>query len=176
MCSCLFRKLRSGGSARFSGAAALNVYISKTMKPRERLQKSIFCLFFPLFNIYDCYHYENENKHNYSFSHFQPLCLLLIPCYKTNRKKYTNAHIFNANQLIKSLKKQNMRIMSVTAQTPVKIVYIKTHQIMWLLQQSVSCTQVKCMKAEHTRGCITCKLLKKYIKYLPSNMNCFVLV
>lgn len=121
MCSCLFRKLRSGGSARFSGAAALNVYISKTMKPRERLQKSTFCLFFPLFNIYDCYHYENENKHNYSFSHFQPLCLLLIPCYKTNRKKYTNTHIFNANQLIKSLKKQNMRIMSVTAQTPVKI-------------------------------------------------------
>lgn len=63
-----------------------------------------------------------------------------------------------------------MRIMSVTAQTPVKLF------IMWLLQQSVSCTQVKCMKAEHTRGCITCKLLKKYIKYLPSNMNCFVLV
>lgn len=69
-----------------------------------------------------------------------------------------------------------MRILSVTAQTPVKIVYIKTHQIMWLLQQSVSCTQAKCMKAEYTRGCITCKLLKRYIKYLPSNMNCFVLV
>lgn len=42
---------------------------------------------------------------------------------KPTEKKYTNAHIFNANQLIKSLKKQNMRIMSVTAQTPVKIVH-----------------------------------------------------
>lgn len=32
VCSGLFRKLRSGGLARFSGAAALNVYIRETMK------------------------------------------------------------------------------------------------------------------------------------------------
>lgn len=32
VCSCLFRKLGSGRSLRFSGAAALNVYIPETMK------------------------------------------------------------------------------------------------------------------------------------------------
>lgn len=42
VCAGLFRKLRSGGLARFSGAAALHVYIRETMKRSGGLCRPTF--------------------------------------------------------------------------------------------------------------------------------------